>query len=330
MDIQPPPLLPKEISADAQTHVPSCLNCSTPTPDRFCPHCGQEATQSKASIQHLVREFIGETFGYDSKLVHTLVPLVTRPGSLTNEYLSGRRAPYLSPFRLYVFFSLLFFVTLAWRDSPQNLIKQATDEQTAAKLSADKPAPPVPPDNKISFSFADKPGEKETIDLDTLPKTIAEYDAQQRDPKNKNPDAPSRQFFTKRVILIKQMGMAAFVGRILNNLPKMMFVMLPLFALLLKFIYWRSRRLYIEHLLFALHCHAFLFFALTVMELLQTPAVSGLFTLWLMIYLFWAMRVVYRQGWVKTLCKFGILGIVYFTVLGILLLGTIFVTFVTV
>jgi hypothetical protein len=334
--------LPPEsnVSSQTETHLPSCLNCGTPTPDRFCPHCGQEATRTTASIQHLAHEFISDTFGYDSKLAHTLVPLVMRPGLLTNEYLRGRRAPYLSPFRLYVFLSLVFFLVFAWRDTPKNLFKQTAKETTAAQTGMGKSvanssqkatsAPPEFDDGKITIGFSDKENASETIDLNALPKTVAEYEAQQRDPKNLKPDSPRRQFFIKRVIMVKEMGLAAFAERFFNNLPKMMFLLLPIFALLLKFIYWRSRRLYIEHLLFALHCHAFVFLALTVMELAQNEVVSGILVIWMLVYLFWAMRVVYRQGIPKTLLKFSILSIVYFTILGFMMLGTIFVTFVTV
>ena len=48
-----------------------------------------------------------------------------------------------------------------------------------------------------------------------------------------------------------------------------MFVFLPLLALVMKLLYWRPKRFYVEHLLFLVHNHAFVFLALTIMGLLS-------------------------------------------------------------
>jgi hypothetical protein len=94
--------------------------------------------------------------------------------------------------------------------------------------------------------------------------------------------------------------------------PRAMFLMLPLFAFILKILYARSKRFYVEHFVFALHFHAFVFLLLTIMlGLEEIPALANrdftpLLWLWSILYLFVAMKTVYGQGFFKT-------GVKYFT-----------------
>ena len=118
-------------------------------------------------------------------------------------------------------------------------------------------------------------------------------------------------------------------GRALwNNVPKMMFIFLPLIAAVLSLLYVRSGRYYVEHLLFVVHFHAFFFLAGIAVLLLerlsgwtQGPVATGItaaesilgavLTLYVPWYLLRAMRRVYAQGWWKTLPKYALLGLAY-------------------
>lgn len=107
-----------------------------------------------------------------------------------------------------------------------------------------------------------------------------------------------------------------------EQLPRMMFAMLPIFALLLKLLYARRGRYYVEHFIFSLHFHAFVFLLLTVyMGLEYVPGVAGSglgagVTIWMLLYLFIAMKSVYGQGVVKTALKyFTLLWAYFFTLL---------------
>ena len=108
--------------------------------------------------------------------------------------------------------------------------------------------------------------------------------------------------------------------------PTTLFVLLPLFALMLKVAYLFKRRLYMEHLIVALHSHAFLCLAVLSMVLLAMAedavagsalAVSGLDLLeaalwiWMPLYLLLMQKRVYRQGWLMTLLKYFVLGLCY-------------------
>jgi hypothetical protein len=103
------------------------------------------------------------------------------------------------------------------------------------------------------------------------------------------------------------------------------FLLLPVYALLLKLLYLRRKRLYVEHFVFALHVHAFVFALFTVV-LLTGGLVSGLLVVWMMVYLFLAMRRVYGQSWLKTGVKYLALGWSYFFLVSMALGVTAVVT----
>ncbi len=112
----------------------------------------------------------------------------------------------------------------------------------------------------------------------------------------------------------------------LSTVPTVLFVLLPLFAVLLKVMYLFKKRLYMEHLIVALHSHAFLCASLLVVLLLD--ALKGwagdlawiarplgwaevLLLAWMPLYLLLMQKRVYRQGWIMTLFKYCVLGTCY-------------------
>jgi hypothetical protein len=110
-------------------------------------------------------------------------------------------------------------------------------------------------------------------------------------------------------------------------LPQVLFVLMPLFALLLKIFYIFKRRLYMEHLIVALHSHSFIFMSLILITLAMlarawaraaAPWLASalgwlLFAMWwwLPIYLFVMQKKVYKQGWFFTSLKYSMIGICY-------------------
>ncbi len=118
----------------------------------------------------------------------------------------------------------------------------------------------------------------------------------------------------------------------LSTVPTTLFVVLPLFALLLKIAYVFKRRLYMEHLIVALHSHSFLCASLLVVLLLDALATwtSGMAWLsrpigwievalivWMPIYLLLMQKRVYRQGWIMTTIKYSVLGYCYIVLLSL-------------
>ncbi|MEZ4648546.1 MAG: DUF3667 domain-containing protein [Candidatus Eisenbacteria bacterium] len=114
-----------------------------------------------------------------------------------------------------------------------------------------------------------------------------------------------------------------FFSEVYALTPKMLFVLFPAFALVLQLIYLRRKRYYVEHLVFSLHCHAFLFLVLLLAALTQHPKVILATFPIVAGYVYLAMKRFYGQGWFKTALKFLILSSGYFVlfiVLGILTL----------
>lgn len=128
---------------------------------------------------------------------------------------------------------------------------------------------------------------------------------------------------------------ARFVDTFIATLPTTMFVLLPLFALLLKLMYPFSRRLYVEHLIVALHSHSFLFFGFIGMLTLTAigswfPALANLCSslilggaTWMPIYLLLMQKRVYGQGWWMTLFKYSVIGTLYLFMITFGLIGAL-------
>jgi hypothetical protein len=89
-----------------------CLNCGAPLHGSFCGACGQRAVPADPTVRELAGDAWSELTGYDGRVMETLRGLA-RPGFLTRQYLEGRRAHYLSPVRLYLIVSVLYFLIAA-------------------------------------------------------------------------------------------------------------------------------------------------------------------------------------------------------------------------
>lgn len=129
----------------------------------------------------------------------------------------------------------------------------------------------------------------------------------------------------------RQEAMHRIIEGFFSVLPQAMFVMVPLFALILKVFYVFRRRLYMEHVIVALHSHAFLFLSLMALTLLgfarsaiqpHLPLggnviglVSFALWVWMPVYLLLMQKRVYRQGWGITLLKYWLIGSLYFWLL---------------
>ena len=122
----------------SQGQVLTCQNCEAPLGGRYCSNCGQEDRRTLPGLRELVDELLGGLFSYDARLWRSLYPLLLRPGYLTCEYLQGRRASYIPPVRLFLVFSLGYFLLYSFDFlSPyvQPEVEEVTQPQ-AAPLSA--------------------------------------------------------------------------------------------------------------------------------------------------------------------------------------------------
>ena len=163
------------------------------------------------------------------------------------------------------------------------------------------------------------------------------------------PDAGNRMLNRRmahaREALDRDGSERTFVEALFNVLPQTLIVMMPLFALMLKVAYFFRRRLYMEHLIVALHSHAFIALALSLVmgfSWLQEMAGDapgflrnlfgwgiGLTSAWIPVYLLLMQKRVYAQGWLMTVLKFGVLGFLYSILLGLAMVAAILIGLLT-
>jgi len=97
-----------------------CKNCGSALLGRFCVDCGQAAEVHVPTTTELIHEAIEGLVHADSRLWRTLITLWFKPGKLTNEFIAGRRAAYVPPFRLYLILSIMFFLLASIHGQPKN------------------------------------------------------------------------------------------------------------------------------------------------------------------------------------------------------------------
>lgn len=352
----------REFESRSETRAQHCLNCNAAISGQYCWNCGQRSNTRLISLFELVRDAFGDMFELDSRLWRTLIPLFAKPGFLTAEYLRGRRARYMPPFRMYLVMSFIFFLLTTAFDSnsaieldPSDdqtrltgiefnedglIISTADDEETNVQTTSPEPAAvPSPP---IDGQMGDTPltvAASETKPPET-PDSVDDDDEE----FYCNVDFTEiglpwlNQLVTERRAEaicehIQQDNGQRLKDRFIQNLPVGALLLLPLLALLLKFLYPLSRRYYVEHLLLLVHFHSFLFLAGSLQFgynqlLAMTPAPDWLFIvpnillgLYMPLYLYKALRRVYTQGRLATIFKYLMLFAGYLTAIITIILG---------
>ena len=319
---------------------PDCLNCGARLRGQYCGTCGQRSRSRLISLWELISDAFGDLFELDSRLWQTLIPLLIRPGRLTYDYLQGRRARYMPPFRMYLVLSLLFFIvaffdpreslSLLFEPEPETATEEESGEaaETGQELIDELAEEGVVIGDELPDEFeVDEDGIHFDIDLnggegDDDP----ECDVDASDLEDL-PDWLARRLTVERLQRICERTRLddgrALLDNLLDNIPAALIVLLPLMAFVLKALYPLSKRYYVEHLLFFVHFHAFFFLILSLQILfarltasVPIPEEFIILTLviasfYIPVYLFVAMRRVYGQGRIVTFLKYIALVIAY-------------------
>ncbi|HVY79957.1 MAG TPA: DUF3667 domain-containing protein [Steroidobacteraceae bacterium] len=275
-----------------------CQNCGAALTGKYCATCGQRHDPHVHSLGEFIAEAAEGITHADSRLWRTLWALIARPGFLTKEFLEGRRARYLPPFRLYLVLSVAFFViATTGSNSPVTVGfvglhtgdgAPSLDVQKLEQSPANPSETPEQRANRIcsDFTFIDGPA-KGLVDGPAVCRKIVRDNGH------------------------------ALVQAIYHNVPRALIVLLPLLALTMRAMYWRRK--YVEHLLFFVHTHAFAFVFLTLyvlfMRFVPSAALRDIATFLMLLgvpyYTYRAMRRVYGQGKWVTRVKFAALALSY-------------------
>ncbi len=317
-----------------------CANCQAPLSGEYCNACGQRHEPHVHTIGHFAGEAFESISHADSRLWRTLAYLLGKPGHLTREFFDGRRARYLPPFRLYLVISVLFFLVAGVPDFRVNINNERSPEQTKALQDVARQLESGSDDSladarkKIAEMVREQAAKDaqnssrqsavQTEDANGNPingvptEVVKSFCDEFKDQATSNNEA--RNNLRDRCLMIAEDGGKQLAAKVVHNLPRAMFVFLPILALFMKCLYWRPRRYYVEHLLFLVHNHAFVFLTLTLLVLvLRIPHVEDLMGTWLnwaaFLYMVWyiyrAMRKVYEQGRGLTLTKYFGIGFAY-------------------
>jgi hypothetical protein len=316
----PPAVKVAEIPAP-QTLV--CANCGESLAGEYCAACGQRHEPHIHSMAHFAGEAFESITHADSRLWRTLGYLLAKPGRLTREFFDGRRAAYLPPFRLYLVISVAFFLL-----GPSESSRVAINDSETLELT-DSPA--VGRSEAKPAVDANANDDVTTIRVQGLSDFCREFlDLPDSDNAARNNVRDNCRSITE--------GDGRELGRnFFQNLPRAMFVFLPALAFVMWLLYWRPRRFYVEHLLFLVHNHAFVFLGFSILILIgRIPGVGdwigwgwalGLpYMVW---YLYRAQRVVYGQSRWLTVAKYYLLLTTYVAMAAVMFVLTLLYTAMT-
>jgi len=372
-----------------------CDNCKQPLDGPFCGQCGQNSESTLKYFWSVVLHLLDDIFSFDSRASRTIWPLMVKPGFLTNEYIQGRRVHYVPPLRLYLFISIVFFLSIKFfaigdgavfkPEADTEIISQLDkqivrmDKQYQQALATNNE---LEMQNTLLVLKQFKNYKKDLVDADnivanetiedvvilelkkvTQPEGLTKIQQKkllvfnERLSEMKNGESSSSKVFNignksdgslsldflskennkkleKYVAALEDKANKAFasdptplIKEAVGKLPQLMFILLPIFALLLKIFYLFSKRLYLEHLTVALHSHSFIFFCILLLQLFDfsesyfnndSPILSSiasysstLLLIWMPIYLFLMQKRVYKQGKTLTSVKYLIIGFIY-------------------
>lgn len=183
----------------------ACLNCGAALRGRWCAQCGQRAAPVRPTLHELLHEAVHEIAHVDGKLIRTAGLLLFKPGELTREFLAGKRVRSVTPVRVYLLCSVLFFGIMSLLPVGQLHVSITKGGDAQLHKAADR--------------------------------------------VNKDP--------------------AILAHALESAFPKAMFILMPLFALVVFTFYFSAERMYVPHFYFAVHYHAFVFAMLALFEVLS-------------------------------------------------------------
>ncbi|HWA02464.1 MAG TPA: DUF3667 domain-containing protein [Rhizomicrobium sp.] len=342
--------------AERGARVPPCPNCGKPMIGAYCAVCGQERDTHRRSVWGLVKVLIEDIASFDSRIMRTGWALLARPGELARAFREGRTQRYLPALRLYLFTSLIFFLILgATNIALMQFIVVATPQKVTwikgepyipnpAYDTEDPDTHFLPKTVKISKEKATQPGGPFTFSskiyffsrIGAYHTTLSpearkrlsrmnfddEIDSDSKATPAQKAKAKSELngWLTRHIFGGLQRlaaDPAALNGPMTTWIPRVLFLLMPLYALLLALFYIRQRRdfFFVDHLIFSLTIHTF-GFVLLLAAAGAAQIFSGETVAWgaLMvggIYALIATRNFYRQNWFWTAVKFASVSFFY-------------------
>lgn len=352
---------------DSGTHHPvekgaPCRNCGGIVEERFCTVCGQLGADFHRPIWDLVTSSIGDMFALDGRLWRSLPMLMLRPGRMTRDYIDGRRARFVPPFRLFLLTSVIFFLTVFTVLENQPWMKEmklapgwqpegefVVFGDTSFKLGGSERLGALKAELDGEDLDAARRGEIEaeiaallengnsaammmrpdgTIDREALRISVAESN-----PDLTGQDLANAQLAADRLANLFE-NQERFGTRLKEWAPRFTLLFLPIFSLLLALSYaWHRKRYIYDHLITGLHFQTFVYVLATVLMIASwlyppfTPFAAGGSFLIVFVYLLRMLRVAYDTGYIMSFLRTLFLLIAGLIVLNLLAAGLVLLSF---
>ncbi len=324
-----------------------CKNCGhlLEKEYNYCPECGQK-TEEDLTIRELFHNTISNYFSVDARFFRSFLPLLFRPAYLPLKFVEGKRMTYLHPTQFYLFISVVFFFLLSFnvREQEEKIDKTLKNgiENINLPDSATVNAVEIKKADSILAGLTEKKiitgtGKVGGLDIDSIVQAALQKAGDTSVLKNRkaiiskeksrlvqklrntagNEKAPLwKRKLARQLLKIYEKRGSGFLQVIYGTIPIAMFVLLPVFALLLKLLFFKTRR-YSYHLVFSFYFFSFLFtlFSLIMIANFIFPVpgwVTNLCFLLAYVYLLVAIIRFYRQGVFRCFMKSIVLLFVYF------------------
>ncbi len=326
---------------DAALAAVSCLSCGNPVGGTFCAWCGQKNDDLRRSSFLLARDFMRDTLGFESRMWRTLGLMAIAPGLVPKNYAHGRRSRFTPPVRMFLVVSFLFFVTIALTKTLFFAVEvREADEAAQAVLTElsegeDEilPSPSIECGLSLGARFFVK--EKDIASNQELWNACLEQVRTQGRSEiqsgeniqigeelsesgfgEEDATAIMERVLTGANWLVADPG--ALNNAFNNWLPRVLFLMTPILALIMT-VFIRGRdALIFDHLVLSFYTHATAFGIIALALILAQFGVpytgTGAF-FGIAIYYFAALKRAYGRGWVKTIWTALMSGLIYWLIL---------------
>ena len=325
-----------------QDNTQVCPNCDSVMSDTatFCQSCGQK-NNTRLTVLAFISQFLSNVFNLDSKIFRTIGSIFI-PGKLTNAFLKGQRKKYIHPIRLFLVFIIVSIAVFSFQKNltaPGNLKKEHIDRLKERKKvmsvldmgidsiagSSNQAIVQETLDSLSNVFYRNSGSRVDSINLNKAMRLFDEpsFFVALDDIGKYTPEEILEVYevkgFWNRLKVRQKIKMiekdTSFVPFVLSKVTWSVFIVLLLLTLIFRILYFRSDFLYLEHLIFGLHLNCFFLIIASILLLIPENKIDvalpfGLLTM--AIYLFIAMKRVYKQGYFKTILKWIIVVVCYF------------------
>lgn len=340
-----------------------CLNCHHPldVSDKYCSNCGQKNSIKRLTLYSFFDEFLSNFYAYDSKFRRSIALMFAKPGMLAREFVEGKRQKYANPFRFYLSVSLVFFIftSMLTKWDKKELMKD-TQLESGQTIQTSFDSIRKKEGALVDFEMDAKPqkdsirkySEQELKSYSFFKRAILKSqtftDFQEQYPHKSTTEALKElgyELTTWNVYLYKKTrdsqqifnssgsGTDAFLNYLIEKLPFILFLSLPILTLCFKLVYFRHDITYAEHMAFLYSFMTFVFLIMLIQEIVEVCfnfTFEGIAALGISFYFYKSLRFFYHQERWKTIIKFVILNgllMISTAVLTLVVLGVVFLMY---